>query len=120
MSQPTAMKLFLPDDTGDPTSFKASAALTLLLSKNDIVYYYEGRLAPETLSFSTTTFKGIRDIIINKKKATNPSDFVVLIKPQKDSNYKNTVDALDEMTINDIRHYSIVDITPGEEKLMQR
>ena len=71
-SRPTAMKLFLPDDTGDPTLFKASAALTLLLGKDDIIYFYEGALTPSTTSLSTITFKGIREIIINKKKSTNP------------------------------------------------
>jgi biopolymer transport protein ExbD len=47
MSQPTAMRLYLPQDTDKPeeqNKLKASGALTLLLGKNDRVYYYEGEL----------------------------------------------------------------------------
>jgi hypothetical protein len=29
------------------------------------------------------------------------------------------VDILDEMTINDIKHYALVDITPDEYKIVQ-
>jgi biopolymer transport protein ExbD len=119
MSQPTAMKVFLPDDKGDPTPIKVSGALTLLLGKNNIVYYYEGNIIPDPSSLPATTYNGIRDIIINKKKSTKPQDFFVIIKPQKESLYKNTVDALDEMTINNVKHYSVVDITDAEEDMMQ-
>ncbi len=119
LSQPTAMKLFLPDDTGDPTPTKESGTLTLLLGKNDRVYYYEGFLTSNNSNFLSTTYKGIKDIIINKKKTTSPKDFVVIIKPQKESIYKNTVDALDEMTINDVKRYSVGDVTDDEDKIMQ-
>ena len=42
MSQPTAMKLFLPKDTDKPeeqNKLKESGALTLMLGKNSNVYY---------------------------------------------------------------------------------
>ena len=119
MTQPTAMKVYLPDDNGDPTLVKESGTLTLLLGKNDVVYYYEGKFKAEPSSIMATTFKGIRDIIINKRMSTNLNDFVVIIKPQKESIYKNTVDALDEMTINDVKHYSVGEITDVEEDMMQ-
>jgi biopolymer transport protein ExbD len=122
MSQPTAMRLFLPKDTDKPeeqNKVKASGALTLLLGKNDVVYYYEGELAPDASNFKTTTFKDIRDVIINKKKATDPQDFVVVIKPNAESTYKNAIDALDEMTINDVKRYALVDISPVEDQLIK-
>jgi hypothetical protein len=103
MSQPTAMKLYLPKDTEKPeeqNKVKASGALTLMLGKNDVVYYYEGELAPQGANFKTSTFKEVRNIILDKKKATDPEDFVVVIKPMPDATYKNTVDILDEMTIH--------------------
>src|SRR5687767_2019213 len=114
MSQPTAMRLFLPKDTEKPeeqNKVKASGALSLLLGKNDVVYYYEGELAPDASNFKTTTFKEIRDVITKKKKSTDPKDFVVVIKPNAESTYKNAVDALDEMTINDVKRYALVDIS---------
>src|ERR1044072_3215168 len=79
MSQPTAMKLFLPKDTEKPeeqNKIKESGALSILLSKNNTIYYYEATLDPTGKNFLTTNFKQIRDIIINKKKNTKPEDFV--------------------------------------------
>jgi len=123
MSQPTAMKLYLPKDTDNPeeqNKVKASGALTLLLGKNDQVYYYEGELAPDASNFKTGSFKDIRKVIIDKKRSTDEKDFVVVIKPDNDATYKNTVDILDEMTINDVKRYAMVDISPVEYSLVQR
>jgi biopolymer transport protein ExbD len=122
MSQPTAMKLFLPKDTEKPeeqNKVKASGALTIMLGKNDGVYYYEGELASDGSNFKASNFKDIRKEIIDKKKSTNPQDFVVVIKPGPEANYKNTVDILDEMTINDVKRYAMVDIFDQEIQLMK-
>src|SRR6202790_5630012 len=118
MSQPTAMKLNLPKDVEKPedqNKLKESAAFTVMPSKANMVYYYEG-LDPSKLQ--QTTFKGIRDIILNKKRRTDPKDFMVIIKPTKDATYKNTVDMLDEMKIDDVKRYALVDITPDEYKIV--
>jgi len=123
MSQPTAMKLFLPKDTDKPeeqNKVKASGALTIMLGKGDRVYYYEGELLPDASNFKSSNFKEIRDEIINKKKATNPEDFVVVIKPGPEATYKNTVDILDEMTINDVKRYAMVDIFDIELQLIHK
>ena len=122
MSQPTAMKLFLPKDTEKPeeqNKVKASGALTIMLGKSDGVYYYEGELLPDGSNFKSSNFKEIREEIINKKKSTNPQDFVVVIKPGPEATYKNTVDILDEMTINDVKRYAMVDIFDTEIQLMK-
>lgn len=121
MSQPTAMKLFLPKDDVKPeeqNKVKESAVLTIMLSKNDGVFYYEGQLLPDGSNFKSTTFKEIRNIIINKKKTTDPKDFVVVIKPGPESTYKNTIDLLDEMSINEVKRYAMVDITDTEVQLI--
>src|SRR5213083_1754360 len=92
MSQPTAMRLYLPKDTEKPeeqNKVKESGALTLLLAKNDNIFYYEGKLAPDGSNFKSTSFVEVRDVIIKKKKSTKPDDFVVVIKPNKESTYKN-------------------------------
>src|ERR1700753_583207 len=75
MSQPTAMRLYLPKDTDKPeeqNKVKASGALTIMLGKNNGVYYYEGELAPNGANFKSSNFKDIRQEIIDKKKATKP------------------------------------------------
>lgn len=122
MSQPTAMRLFLPKDTEKPeeqNKVKASGALSLILAKDNSIFYYEGELAPDGSNFKSTNFQGIRDIIINKKKSTNPEDFVVVIKPTPEATYKNTVDILDEMTINEVKRYALVDIFDVELQLVK-
>ena len=123
MSQPTAMKLFLPKDTEKPeeqNKIKASGALSIMLGKNNGVFYYEGELLPDGSNFKSSNFKEIRDVIINKRKSTNPQDFVVVIKPGPEATYKNTVDMLDEMSINDVKRYAMVDIFDIEVQLMQK
>ena len=122
MSQPTAMRLFLPKDTDKPeeqNKIKASGALTLMLGNNDVIYYYEGELAPDGSNFKTSNFREIREIILNKKKNTDPKDFVVVIKPDNESTYKNSVDALDEMQINDVKRYAMVEISDVEVGLIK-
>jgi biopolymer transport protein ExbD len=122
MSQPTAMKLFLPKDTEKPeeqNKIKASGALSIMLGRGNGVYYYEGELAADGSNFKGSNFKDIRQVIINKKKSTNPQDFVVVIKPGPEATYKNTVDMLDEMTINDVKRYAMVDIFQTEIDLMR-
>jgi len=47
-------------------------------------------------------------------------DFVVIIKPSKDATYKNTVDILDEMTINQVRTYAMVKIFDQEYELIKK
>jgi biopolymer transport protein ExbD len=119
MSQPTAFKLNLPKDADKPedqNKVKESGAFTIMLGKDDQVYYYEG-LDPTKLQ--AIGFKGVRDAILNKKKSTNPEDLVVIIKPTEDATYKNTVDILDEMTIAEIKRYALVDISSDEYQLIK-
>ena len=73
MSQPTTMRLFLPKDTDKPeeqNKVKASGALTLLLGKNDQIYYYAGELAPDASNFKSTNFGKLREVVLDKKKST--------------------------------------------------
>jgi len=118
MSQPTAMKLNLPKDVEKPedqNKLKESAAFTVMPSKDNRIYYYEG-LDPSKLQ--QTTFKQVRDIILDKKRRTDPKDFMVIIKPTKDATYKNAVDILDEMKIDDVKRYALVNISPDEYKFI--
>ena len=121
MATPLAMRLTMPKDTDkkeEQNKAKESGALTILLGKGDQVYYYEGQLLPDGSNFKSSSFdpkNGIRQVIINKKR-TAKEDMVVVIKPNEEATYKNTVDILDEMTINDVKKFALVDITPNENE----
>lgn len=121
MSSPTAMNLFLPKDSDKPeeqTKTKESGVLTLLLGNNNNVFYYEGQLKPDGSNFKSSNFKEIRDVLINKKRSTPPDDFMVVIKPNEESTYKNVVDMLDEIAINVVKRYALVDISDSENQLI--
>src|SRR5688500_1526733 len=118
MAQPTAMNLAMPKDTDKPDEInkvKESGSLTIMLGKGDVVYYYFGN---DPTKLQTTGYKDIRKIILDKKKTTPADDLFITIKPDKDATYKNAVDMLDEMSINDIKRYAMVDPTEDEYKLI--
>ncbi|OJW84916.1 MAG: hypothetical protein BGO69_10250 [Bacteroidetes bacterium 46-16] len=137
MSKPKTMEINMPNtekiDPQDQTKIKESTAMTVLLSKNHRIYYYEGLANdPNTPpDLKVTTFKakdGIRDAIIAKKQkvaqlqqsgALGPKDqATILIKPDSNSTYDDLVNILDEMSINDIRVYAIVDITDVDQSFI--
>src|SRR2546430_12355199 len=71
MSSPKAMNLNMPKDTKNEEELnkaKESGALTIMLGKDNTVYYYEGQLAPDASNFKTATFATIRDEIIKKRQ----------------------------------------------------
>ncbi|MEO8847370.1 MAG: biopolymer transporter ExbD [Casimicrobiaceae bacterium] len=119
MSQPTSMNLAMPKDTDKPDEInkvKESGSLTLMLGKGNVIYYYFGN---DPATMQTTGYKDVRKIILDKKKATPTDDLFIIIKPDKDASYKNAVDILDEMSINDISRYAMVDPTPDEYSKIQ-
>lgn len=120
MEQASSMNLNLPDDTKPPDvdmKVKGSGSLTLLLGKGNVIYYYYGN---NPTDLETTTYKDVRNIILEKKKSTPPDDLFIIIKPDPDATYKNTVDVLDEMNINDISKYAMVDASPEEYDLIKK
>ena len=129
MSTPKATDLFMPkDDTTHPQTLPNSLALSLLLSDNNKVYYYNGdfnEAANTNKIFETnySTYEGIGKIIRQKQKDIDASGkfvdgrrgLMLLIKPTSKSSYKNVVDALDEAVINDVRKYAIIE--PANEEI---
>ena len=74
ISQPTLMKLWLPADAKDKDRqlVRLSAVFTILLGKNDKLYYYE---RDDPSSSVQSDYKGIRNIILDKKRRTDPIYF---------------------------------------------
>jgi biopolymer transport protein ExbD len=117
MQQQRALKFFLPAD-GEPTNIPQSTALTLVPVANNQVCYFYGDLseAIRVKAFGKTSFSlsdGIGQVIRDKKKQLKTigreKDLMVLIYPDQLSTYKNVVDLLDEMLINDVHRYCIAD-----------
>ncbi len=123
MSQSTAMNMNEPkDDKEKQMKVKNSGAMTILLGKSNQVYYYYGQLMPETISdeFKSTTFKGIRQLILDKRNSTNIDDLMYIIKSDDQSTFKNAIDILDEMVISAVPpgHYAEVAMLPVEKMLI--
>jgi len=128
MSIPKATDLFMPkDDLTHPQPLPNSLALSLLLSDNNKVYYYNGGFneaanANKIFETNYSTYEGIGKIIRQKQKDIDASGkfadgrkgLMLLIKPTTGSDYKNVIDALDEAVINDVRKYAIVEPTNEE------
>lgn len=123
LSKPNTMKMFLPTEElkTPPTEIAKSKVLTLLPAADNIVYYYYG---DNPLAMQQTNFgeDGIRKIILDKRKEVaakfgDAKETVVLIKPTDKSTYQNMVDVLDEMLINNISRYMLLDV--NEQELQQ-
>lgn len=143
LAKPNIMALVMPEKDikkEDVEPVKESKVLTLLLGGNDKVYWYEG-ITDAKLDSTDYSAEGLRQVILNKmdkvkaqfgtetykkknkegveEERTDGSYINVLIKPTKDSRYKNLVDALDEMAICKVRYYVILDVSELEEKFIK-
>ena len=117
ISQPTVMSMNEPKE-GDTMPVRESGAMTILLGKDHQLYYYFKTLEVQNAGqqIKPTDFKHIRQLILDKKNATPISDLMFIIKPDKESTFKDAVDILDEMSINNVPpgHYTETDIDKAE------
>ena len=131
LSRPQMMNIGRPDTSCGPDYYGCQLldkrrVITLLLDDNNKIISYKGILEvpdekPTVLKYGR---EGIRKELMcsNRQimKLTGRNDAtIVIIKPSIKSNYGNLVDILDEMAINKISNYSIMnDFTPEESKLL--
>lgn len=98
---------------------KMSKTATLMLGANDKLYVYVSpdeidattELALDSVDYSSS---GLRKYIQRRQKEVqeqwgDKDQLFVMIKPLPASNVKNIVDVLDEMTINDVKRYAILE-----------
>ncbi len=119
MTKPVAMPINIPANGNDAKAAN-SKTLNIIISGNNKVYYYNGI---DSLHYGVCSFSNdysLRDVIINKqatvaKRFGDRKETLVLIKPTSASNYKNVVDALDEMLINDVTRYMVINASQFEE-----
>lgn len=139
LAKPKTMQINMPykDDKlqeKDKSEVKESTALTILISKDHRLYTYEGigsdptkppQLNPVSITNGT---EKLRKVLIEKNQKvmalkqngtlTPKDNTTILIKPDVTSTYKDLVDVLDEMTINDVKVYAVVDITPQDKEFI--
>ncbi len=133
LSKPKTMNLFLPHDVKDEeqqNKVKESQALTILLGKDNNLYYYEGigQKAAENpadlVKKSSYELKGgIGDVLMDKARSViqnsgGQDSIVVIIKPMEESSYENVVSILDDMNIYEIKKYALVEFTKNDQKLI--
>ena len=131
-SKPQTMEINMPDKEDNLTEkpeVKASTVITLLLTKDNKVVYYEGlpKEGAETVTkISDFSKDGIRKILLQKRAqvdsqngGTDKDKALAIIKPDDTSNYKNMVDILDEMSITKIKRYAILDISAVEKDMIK-
>jgi biopolymer transport protein ExbD len=120
ISRPAVTNLYMPHD-GDITKTPDSKSLTILLGAGNVLFYYYGIEEKairnkEIFQTSYDELTGLGKIIRQKqtnleKKKIDKRELIVLIKPGKECSYQNVVSALDEMLINAVTRYAIVDPT---------
>ncbi|MGX5819923.1 ExbD/TolR family protein [Chitinophaga lutea] len=129
MAKSRSLLLVMPAD-GPSTPVSASKSMTLLVHGDNGISWYDGQgddpaNPPELHASSFAASGGIGDIIRAKRQKVaqahgDPEKLVVLIKAAADASYGGVVEALDEMKINRVSRYALVDITPGEQVLLGR
>ena len=121
VSKPSAMQLLLPAD-GPFAPFAETRTLTVLLAQNGDAVCYEGFAHEPSGIRKINLFldqAALRNIIAKKRQALeSKAALMVIIKPGLQSNYRQLVAALDEMTISGIKKYAIADMDEADRKLL--
>jgi biopolymer transport protein ExbD len=130
LTEPRVAPLNMPHD-GPGTDLPKSAALTLLIGGDKKIFYYHGdweeankynEILPTTLDLRTGIGKVIRDkqqkLDILNLNGERRNALMVIIKAGRNANYSQVIDALDEMLLNNVKKYAIVNPTLAEFELL--
>ncbi|MFN8437616.1 MAG: biopolymer transporter ExbD [Cytophagales bacterium] len=118
MTQQAGMDIQMPfdDKTGKTQGVKESNALTIILGKNNKIFYYRGLKEPQ-LKLTDFSPNGIRKVLL-ESKAEIGAKMNVLVKPMAKSKYKNMVDILDELAITTVPTYTLSKVSEEDKKLV--
>ncbi len=124
ISQPSSLSLNLPDEgyTSNPSRVSERKTFTIIIGSDDRVFYYKGFFNNSYLltGFSNSGLRKEINIFkgLVRKEFGDPRQATFLIKPMKGSTYKNLVDILDEMIINDVTRYVLMEVDDKEEAML--
>ena len=123
LSKPKAMPLAMPKD-GKGSDLGESYAFTVLLGANGDAWYYYGNWAD---AVSKEAVLPVNITIVLRQKIQERQQWLdahpgkegrdglmVLVKSSPETSYKQVVDVLDEMTINLVKKYAVINPTLPE------
>ena len=149
LSIPQIMDVAMPTDKGEQPEPDSKSVTVILGENDKVYYYEGLANYEDYTSLKETNTLGLRNMLLTRnnanmskikelrqkryKKQITEKEFkemssnvkkskdglIVLIKPTEKSNYKNLVDALDEMQICGVGKYTIVDLEDGDKVLME-
>lgn len=149
LSIPQVMDVAMPTDKGEQPVPDSKSVTVILGENDKVYYYEGLANYEDYTSLKETNSLGLREMLLTRnnanmskikelrqkryKKQITEKEFkemssnvkkskdglIVLIKPTEKSNYKNLVDALDEMQICGVGKYTIVDVEDGDKVLME-
>lgn len=137
MNKSNVMEIQMPfksEATHITSPIKENTAMTILLGKENKVFYYEGLTASETVqpkldTASTLNLANLRTAIQRKQatikemvkvgKLDVDDQLVVVLKSGNQSTVNDFVATIDELKINGVKIYSVADIAPIEASLIK-
>jgi biopolymer transport protein ExbD len=124
MSEAKGLKLFMPAD-GKAQNLAESEAITVLLGKNNQIYFYEGKwdeaLAQNNIIKTNYDVQnGLGKLLRRDQKIFKENTSMLLIKPSPDTTYNNIINVLDEVAINGLTKYAIVEMTGAEKEYSEK
>ncbi len=123
LTQPTVTKLTMPQKSIETVDVFKETLLTAVLNRNSVSVYEGGleqAIAASTIKQTDYNIQtGLGSLVREKQKALDKEglkdDLMVVIKPTPSASYQDVMNALDEMLINGVTHYSVVDASPVEK-----
>jgi biopolymer transport protein ExbD len=125
LSQPMAMNLLVPSDKDSNTRdiLCESCVLTVLLDRDNTIWYYEGAEHYAANKATNYSASGIRQLIQQKKKSVfqkrGSDQLVLIIKPAAQSSFKNLVDIVDECSISMVKRYYIDEVNVTDKNWLE-
>lgn len=130
LSKPKSMNLSMPEQKGIPSKVDEKRTMTILVGDQNKTKCYMGKFSENSSKMiNLETNRELRhELAVRKKevlayssaKGKPEQGLIVLIKPDKTSNYGNLVDILDEMAISEVPTYAITNIEKEETELLKR
>ncbi len=118
LSKPKAFGLYVPDDSPivDRNKTPETTTISLLIKENGVIDYFEGKEDKPLQKGITNLYvnNNLRNLLNDKRNRiiqqhNTDSNYTVLIRPSVLTTYKELIDVLDEMKINNIKKYVLLD-----------